>query len=131
MIAEVAKQMGEYENAQKGNNLPVVVESVPSARQNPVAVNTMLPDLAKERERMAQRRLELMERKMERELAAQKRHSEEQVARLEKLHHEQQKVQQEQHAQLLATIQQQQAMMFDLIKSLAPVHNETQEQAQT
>ncbi|KUF83225.1 hypothetical protein AM587_10003189 [Phytophthora nicotianae] len=131
MVAEVAKQMGEYENAQKGNNLPVVVESVPSARQNPVAVNTMLPDLAKERERMAQRRLELMERKMERELAAQKRHSEEQVARLEKLHHEQQKVQQEQHAQLLATIQQQQAMMFDLIKSLAPVHNENQEQAQT
>ncbi|KAG3131859.1 hypothetical protein PI124_g22640, partial [Phytophthora idaei] len=65
-----------------------------------------------------------------RELAAQKRHSEEQVARLEKLHYEQQKVQQEQHAQLLATIQQQQVMMFDLIKSLAPVPNENQEQAQ-
>ncbi|KAG2778269.1 hypothetical protein PC116_g31198, partial [Phytophthora cactorum] len=114
----------------KDNPSVVAVDSVSYARQDTAATNTALPDLAQERERMAQRRLELMERKMERELAAQKRHSEEQVARLEKLHHEQQKIQQEQHAQLLATIQQQQAMMFDLIKSLAPTPNQTQEQAQ-
>ncbi|RAW29703.1 hypothetical protein PC110_g13942 [Phytophthora cactorum] len=132
LVAEVAKQMEEYENAQKGKDNPsvVAVDSVSYARQDTAATNTALPDLAQERERMAQRRLELMERKMERELAAQKRHSEEQVARLEKLHYEQQKVQQEQHAQLLATIQQQQAMMFDLIESLVPVPNQNQEQAQ-
>ncbi|KAF4142862.1 Tc5 transposase DNA-binding domain [Phytophthora infestans] len=129
LLAEVTKQTEEYDKGK--SNLPVVAaESSPSVQPNPVALNIALPDLVQERERMAQRRLELMERKMERELAAQKRHSEQQVARLEKLHHEQQQVQQEQHAQLLATIQQQQAMMFDLIKSLAPAPVESQEQAQ-
>ncbi|RQM11290.1 hypothetical protein DD237_000830 [Peronospora effusa] len=87
--------------------------SVAKDRQETAAC-TGVPDLVQDREHIAPRRLELMERKMDRELAAQKRHSEEQ------LHREQQQFQQEQHAQLLATIQQQQAMMFDLIKSLGP-----------
>ncbi|RLN45765.1 hypothetical protein BBJ28_00008381 [Nothophytophthora sp. Chile5] len=81
------------------------------------------------RERIAQRRLELMERKMERELAAQKRHAEEQVKQLETLHREQMSAQQTQHTQLLATIQQQQAMMVDLIKSVAPIVNQSHSQA--
>ncbi|GMF16955.1 unnamed protein product [Phytophthora lilii] len=111
---------------QGGDNVGVLAVSglEPTAIVGPTAVspiNAGLVDLAQERERMAQRRLELMERKMERELAAQKRHSQEQVERLEKLHREQQQVQQEQHAQLLATIRQQQAMMLEFIKSLAPV----------
>ncbi|KAG1701797.1 hypothetical protein DVH05_010290 [Phytophthora capsici] len=123
LIAEVAAQVDAFERL-NGTNSPVQEAVVPSVQQEAVAG---VLDLAQERERMAQRRLELMERKMERELAAQKRHSEEQVARLEKLHREQQQIQQEQHAQLLNTIQQQQAMMLELIKSLAPTGSQGQE----
>lgn len=75
---------------------------------------------------MAQRRLELMERKMERELAAQKRHADEQVKQLEKLHREQMELQKSQHDQLLATIQQQQAMIQDLIKSVSTITSDAQ-----
>ncbi|KAG6584641.1 ARS-binding protein 1 [Phytophthora cinnamomi] len=121
LIGEVSAQI----EALGGTHTAETPASVSAAAAAPVVVQGAvgsidMPDLAQERERMAQRRLELMERKLERELAAQKRHSEEQVSRLEKLHREQQKIQQEQHAQLLGTIQQQQAMMFELIKSLAP-----------
>ncbi|OWZ09334.1 hypothetical protein PHMEG_00017984 [Phytophthora megakarya] len=121
LVAEVAAQMEKSERSLKGDDSSAAVESVSPA-------TTGMTDLAHERERIAQRRLELMERKMERELAAQKRHSEEQVSRLEKLHREQQKIQQEQHAQLITTIQQQQAMMLDLIKSLAPTAPATEGQ---
>ncbi|POM59134.1 Hypothetical protein PHPALM_36126, partial [Phytophthora palmivora] len=127
LVAEVAAQIEVHESAQKGND----TSSIEAVEVIPPANSDGMPDLTRERERIAQRRLELMERKMERELAAQKRHSEEQVSRLEKLHREQQKIQQEQHAQLLTTIQQQQAMMSDLIKSLAPTTssgNATQDQ---
>ncbi|POM58629.1 Uncharacterized protein PHPALM_36707 [Phytophthora palmivora] len=116
LVAEVAAQIEVHESAQKGDD----TTSTEAVEVMPPANSDGMPDLTRERERIAQRRLELMERKMERELAAQKRHSEEQVSRLEKLHREQQKIQQEQHAQLLITIQQQQAMMSDLIKSLTP-----------
>ncbi|CAI5727224.1 unnamed protein product [Peronospora destructor] len=122
LIAEVAMQIDEYARAtQKGNGKSLTEVGAPisvAKVRREAAACTWIPDL--DRERMAQRRLELMERKMDRELAAQKRHSEEQVMRLEKLHREQQQTQQEQHAQLLATIQQQQAMMCDLIKLMAP-----------
>ncbi|KAL3662429.1 hypothetical protein V7S43_012755 [Phytophthora oleae] len=125
LIAEVAAQVDAFEHSQNENNSPpVAVEAAVSPVR--LEANGVL-DLAQERERMAQRRLELMERKMERELAAQKRHSEEQVAWLEKLHREQQQIQQEQHAQLLNTIQQQQAMMLELIKSLAPTGSQGEE----
>ncbi|CAI5707520.1 unnamed protein product [Peronospora effusa] len=127
LIAEVATQIDEYARAtQKRNSksLTVVGDQMSVAKdRRETAACTGVPDLVQDREQIAQRRLELMERKMDRELAAQKRHSEEQVMRLEQLHREQQQIQQEQHAQLLATIQQQQAMMFDLIKSLAPSTN--------
>ncbi|KAE8960622.1 hypothetical protein PR003_g31339, partial [Phytophthora rubi] len=120
LIREVSSLMDTHGGPPTAEN-----PSTTSAAAAPVAVQDAASsigvlDLAQEREQMAQRRLALMERKLERELAAQKRHSEEQVSRLEKLHREQQKIQQEQHAQLLGTIQQQQAMMFELIKSLAP-----------
>ncbi|CAI5744591.1 unnamed protein product [Peronospora destructor] len=124
LIAEVATQIDEYARAtQKGNGKSLTEVGAPisvAKVRREAAACTGIPDLVQDRERMAQRRLELMERKMDRELAAQKRHSEEQVMRLEKLHREQQQIQQEQHAQLLATIQQQQAMMCDLIKLMAP-----------
>ncbi|CAI5720715.1 unnamed protein product [Peronospora effusa] len=127
LIAEVATQIDEYARAtQKRNSksLTVVGDQMSVAKdRRETAACTGVPDLVQDREQIAPRRLELMERKMDRELAAQKRHSEEQVMRLEQLHREQQQIQQEQHAQLLATIQQQQAMMFDLIKSLAPSTN--------
>ncbi|EGZ12392.1 hypothetical protein PHYSODRAFT_317488 [Phytophthora sojae] len=126
LLSEVSSQMeshggGGVQTAENASSVSAVA-AAPVAVQDAVS-SVEIPNLAQERERMAQRRLELMERKLERELAAQKRHSEEQVSRLEKLHHEQQKIQQEQHAQLLATIQQQQAMIFELIKSLAPASN--------
>ncbi|GMF16957.1 unnamed protein product [Phytophthora lilii] len=95
LLREVAAQMEVHERMQQGgDNVGVLAVSglEPTAIVGPTAVspiNAGLVDLAQERERMAQRRLELMERKMERELAAQKRHSQEQVERLEKLHREQ------------------------------------------
>ncbi|KAK1930719.1 hypothetical protein P3T76_013676 [Phytophthora citrophthora] len=129
LIAEVAAQVDTFESSNENNSSPVADVVVPPVQVEPATMSTGngVLDLAQEREKMAQRRLELMERKMERELAAQKRHSEEQVARLEKLHREQQQVQQEQHAQLLNTIQQQQAMMLELIKSLAPTGSQGEE----
>ncbi|KAL4129172.1 hypothetical protein PRIC2_005183 [Phytophthora ramorum] len=130
LLREVATQMGAHERAQnEGNDAAAAQVPAPVIRPE-AALSVGMPDLAQERERMAQRRLELMERKMERELAAQKRHSEEQVSRLEKLHREQQEVQQQQHAQLLATIQQQQAMMMELIRSLVPDASQIQDQQQ-
>ncbi|EGZ12390.1 hypothetical protein PHYSODRAFT_516255 [Phytophthora sojae] len=134
LLSEVSSQMeshggGGVQTAENASSVSAVA-AAPVAVQDAVS-SVEIPNLAQERERMAQRRLELMERKLERELAAQKRHSEEQVSRLEKLHHEQQKIQQEQHTQLLATIQQQQAMMFELIKSLAPAPAPTSRQSQS
>ncbi|RLN98512.1 hypothetical protein BBJ28_00010169 [Nothophytophthora sp. Chile5] len=96
----------------------------------PEAAESAASESAAVRERIAQRRLELMERKMERELSAQKRHAEEQVKQLETLHREQMNARQTQHTQLLATIQQQQAMMVDLVKSMAPIANQIQSQTQ-
>ncbi|GMF34179.1 unnamed protein product [Phytophthora fragariaefolia] len=131
LIREVAAQMEAHGGVHSADTLSSGLSVVaPVGVQDPVA-SVIMPDLAQERERIAQRRLELMERKLERELAAQKRHSEEQVSRLEKLHREQQKIQQEQHAQLLGTIQQQQAMMLELIKSLAPAPAPTSNQSQS
>jgi hypothetical protein len=129
LIREVSALMEAHGVAERGNTVSSAVDVapvVPTTVLEGAAVSPALPlpDLVREREQMAQRRLELMERKMERELAAQKRHSEEQVRRLETLHHEQQQIQQEQHSQLLATIQQQQAMMLELIKSLTPATNQ-------
>ncbi|UIZ23582.1 hypothetical protein KXD40_007734 [Peronospora effusa] len=74
LIAEVATQIDEYARAtQKRNSksLTVVGDQMSVAKdRRETAACTGVPDLVQDREQIAQRRLELMERKMDRELAA-------------------------------------------------------------
>lgn len=124
---DLLRQVGQVFAGSDSTEKPggVVATEAPSVpRRDDTPCSTV--DTAAERERMAQRRLELMERKMERELAAQKRHADEQVKQLEKLHREQMELQKSQHDQLLATIQQQQAMIQDLIKSVSTITSDAQ-----